>query len=250
MQAVHLIFPILVYFFTINPVLATSYSLIIVGITALIGSIQNYRSQTLDIKVGLIFSIPIILSTYLTRRYLMPFIPEQITFNNYIIEKDLFILILFVLLMFLASFLMLKSKITTNVVIENAKYKFLFNNLTIPLGIFIGLFTGLVGAGGGFLIIPALVIFLKLNMIVAVGTSLLIIFLKSVIGVLGDILSGIVFDYSLIFIIIVCTGTGIVLGVKLNKRLDSIIKNLFGIMVFYNCFYNYLKRVNFIKILK
>ena len=152
-----LIFPILVYIFTINPVLATSYSLIVVGATALIGSIQNYRMQTLNIKVGLIFATPIILSTYLTRRYLMPFIPEQIEFNNYIIFKDLFILFLFVFLMFLAGILMLKSKDKSKIIIKDTKYKFLFNNLTILLGIFIGLFTGLLGAGGGFLIIPMLV---------------------------------------------------------------------------------------------
>ena len=227
-----LIFPILVYFFFINPVLATSYSLIAVAITALIGSIQNYRTQSLNIKLGLIFSIPIILSTYLTRRYLLPFIPEQILLNNIIIFKDTFILFLFVFLMILASFIMLKSKVNSSEIIEIKNNKLLSNNLLVIAGVFIGLFTGLVGAGGGFLIIPALVVFFKLNMRIAIGTSLFIIFLKSAIGVIGDIQVGININYKLIILILLFTGVGVLLGSKLKQILDSeILKKIFGIII-------------------
>ena len=105
-----LILPILIYFFSINPVLATSYSLIIVGITALIGSIQNLISKNIDMKTALKFSISAIFMTYITRRYILPIIPDSIYLFNKPLSKDLFILILFSLLMAFAGYLMIKPK--------------------------------------------------------------------------------------------------------------------------------------------
>ena len=162
----------------------------------------------------------------------MPFIPEQILLNNIIIYKDSFILFLFVFLMILASFIMLKSKVNSSEIIEIKNNKLLSNNLLVIAGVFIGLFTGLVGAGGGFLIIPALVVFFKLNMRIAIGTSLFIIFLKSAIGVIGDIQVGININYKLIILILLFTGVGVLLGSKFKQILDSeILKKIFGIII-------------------
>ena len=105
-----LILPILVYFIGISPTHATSYSLIIVGFTALIGSLTYFKNKNVNIYVAVIFSIPSILAIYLTRRYFMPVLPEQISIFNYIVTKDLFIMFFLVLLMIMASVLMISSK--------------------------------------------------------------------------------------------------------------------------------------------
>tara|TARA_B100000674_G_C37400282_1_gene715936 strand:- start:177 stop:599 length:423 start_codon:yes stop_codon:yes gene_type:complete len=127
---------------------------------------------------------------------------------------------------------MLKSKINSSEIIEIKNNKLLSNNLLVISGLFIGLFTGLVGAGGGFLIIPALVVFLKLNMRIAIGTSLFIIFLKSGIGIIGDIQVGININYNLMILIVLFTGVGVLLGSKLKQILDSeILKKIFGIII-------------------
>jgi uncharacterized membrane protein YfcA len=224
-----LILPILVYFFSINPVLATSYSLIIVGITALIGSIKYLISKNVDIKTALKFSISAIIMTYVTRRYFLPIIPDPIYFVDKQLSKDLFILILFSLLMGLAGYLMIKSKNKKKILNINLSSKFLLNLLILLEGTVVGFLTGLVGAGGGFLIIPALVIFLNLNMKVAVGTSLLIIVLKSLIGVTGDLQHGVSLNFNLLFSIIIMTSVGILLGSYLNKKLDANkLKVIFG----------------------
>jgi uncharacterized membrane protein YfcA len=88
-------------------------------------------------------------------------------------------------------------------------------------GVVVGMLTGIVGAGGGFLIIPALVLFAKLPMKKAVGTSLIIIAVKSLIGFLGDIGSGSAIDYSFLLLISLIAIIGIFIGIYLSKFISS-----------------------------
>ena len=69
--------PILAYLFYINPVTATAYSLFVVGTTALIGTVRNIQKGLVDFKTGLAFSFPSFLAVYLSRRYLVPGIPDN-----------------------------------------------------------------------------------------------------------------------------------------------------------------------------
>jgi uncharacterized membrane protein YfcA len=166
--------PILVYIMSVEPVIATAYSLFIVGSTALVGGIQNAVQKKVDFKTVLIFGIPSIVAVYITRAYLVPLIPQEIiTVNNFIITKPIAIMILFAIVMILASISMIKpSKQETSA--ENTERKYNYPMILIE-GSVVGILTGLVGAGGGFLIIPALVILAKMPMKLAVGSSLLII---------------------------------------------------------------------------
>ena len=175
--------PLLVYLFGINPVTATSYSLFIVGLTSTVGSIHYFRMGLVNIKTAFLFGIPSIIAVFITRAYILPAIPyELITIGTFIVTKDIFLMLLFAMLMIGASYNMIKKSNINSILDENQKWA----NLKIALkGIMVGTITGLVGAGGGFLIIPALVLLRKLPMKEAVGTSLLIIASNSLIGFLG-----------------------------------------------------------------
>ena len=218
--------PILVYFMGINPSLATSYSLIIVGFTALIGSIKYFKNNQINLMDSITFAIPSIITIYLTRIYLLSIFPESLYLGDLIVTKDFIIMIIFCLLMFMAAYLMLFSKENSSI-IHSSLIKKNFN--IIIQGSFVGFFTGIVGAGGGFLIIPTLVIFSGLNIKTAVGTSLFIIFIKSFIGFLADVQTGVRINYDLIFIITLCTSLGILLGTKYSKNISGgSLKKAFG----------------------
>ena len=223
-----LILPILVYFIGVNPTLATSYSLIIVGLTALIGSLSYIKNKQINFSIALIFAIPSLVAVYLTRRYFLPVLPDNISLFDFIITKDHFIMFLFSILMILAAIFMIRSKDNKNSAIGNNP-SFTNNVIIIIEGIAVGFFTGIIGAGGGFLIIPALVLFTGLDMKAAVGSSLFIIFIKSLFGFLGDYQSGVTIDIYILLGIMSFTTLGMIMGVFLSKKTkSSILKKCFG----------------------
>ena len=171
--------PILVYVMLIDPIIATAYSLFIVGTTSAFGAFQNYRKGLVDIKNGFLFAIPSFIAVYITRRFLVPLIPDTIVEQPFMLTKSTFLMVFFAVIMVLAAISMLKKK---KEVVETA------GNIAISTLLFqtftIGIIIGLVGAGGGFLIIPSLLLFAKLPMKKAVGTSLFIIAMNSLIGFL------------------------------------------------------------------
>lgn len=241
-----LILPILVYFMGVNPSLATTYSLIIVGFTALIGSIKYLRNNQINLIDTLTFAIPSLITIYLTRRYLLTIFPESFYLENLIITKDFIIMMIFCILMFIAAYLMLFSKEKLSIVSSNLIYK---NFKIILQGSLVGIFTGIVGAGGGFLIIPTLVIFVGLNIKTAIGTSLFIIFIKSLIGFIGDIQAGVQINYHLIIMITLCTSVGILIGIRCSKNIsENILKKAFGYFLILISLFIILKEIiiNFI----
>ncbi|WP_245542651.1 sulfite exporter TauE/SafE family protein [Segetibacter koreensis] len=178
--------PVLVYLFGLNPVLSTSYSLFVVGSTSLVGAFNNYLKGLVRIKTALLFGLSSITTVFLTRKFIIPLIPDHIaTIGSFNITEPIVTMVLFAILMVAASISMIKSrKQKTIETIKNKKVN-LFKLLLY--GIAIGVATGLLGAGGGFLLIPTLVLLVKLPMKEAVGTSLFIIALNSLIGFTGDI---------------------------------------------------------------
>lgn len=179
--------PVLVYLFGINPLLSTSYSLFVVGSTSLVGAFNNYLKGLVRIKTALLFGLSSITTVFITRKFLIPLIPERIaTIGGFNITEPIVTMVLFAILMVVASVSMIKSRQnkTNETVADNKKV-----NLPKLLlyGVAIGIATGLLGAGGGFLLIPTLVLLVKLPMKEAVGTSLLIIALNSLIGFTGDL---------------------------------------------------------------
>lgn len=211
--------PVLVYLFGINPLLATSYSLFIVGSTSLVGAIENYRKGHLNLKATLYFGTTSILTVFVTRKYIVPLIPENIfIINGLNITSNLLIMVLFGLLMLLASINMIRS---TPINLQEQKCKNTFQSSKLfSYGIAIGLITGFLGAGGGFLLIPALLFLLKLPMKKAIGTSLLIIALNSLIGFTGD-LGHFDIQWKFLLLVTAIAITGLFIGNYFSKKISG-----------------------------
>lgn len=219
--------PMLVYLFRIDAVLATAYSLFIVGATSVVGSFSYFIKDLVNVKTAVIFGIPSIVAVYFTRAYIVPAIPHEIlAVGEFVITKNILLMLLFAVLMIVASYSMIKK---TKHHQEKVAKKQQFNYPLILIeGIVVGILTGLVGAGGGFLIIPALVILSKLPMKEAVGTSLVIIAAKSLIGFLGEN-SETPMDYLFLAKVTAFAIFGIFIGMALSKKIDGAkLKPIFG----------------------
>lgn len=211
--------PILVYLFGIPAELSTAYSLFIVGLTSLFGSFTHMKMGNIHWKTALVFGIPSIISVYLTRHFVVPAIPDILLTTPFPLNKDMGILILFAVIMVLASYSMIKKgKPQTQSEGEIVSYNY---PLILVEGAIVGFVTGLVGAGGGFLIIPALVLLAKLPMKQAVGTSLVIIASKSLLGFLGDLGRGQVIDWTFLMGFSAIAVVGIFLGAFLSKKISG-----------------------------
>jgi len=209
--------PILVYIMGVEPVLATAYSLFIVGSTALVGGIQSAVQKKVDFKTVLIFGIPSIAAVYATRKWLVPLIPEQLfSVGDFAVTKPIALMLLFAVVMIMASVSMIRQKKSDGTEEESMpRYNY---PMILLEGTVVGVLTGLVGAGGGFLIIPALVLLARMPMKMAVGTSLFIIAAKSLIGFIGDLQGSEVIDWSLLGMFTGSAVTGIVIGIYLSKK--------------------------------
>lgn len=211
--------PVMVYLFGLQPLLATSYSLFIVGSTSLVGAVNNYRKGLVNIKAALFFGSASILTVFLTRKFLIPIIPENIaTIGGFTITEPLLTMVLFAALMLLASVSMIRNG-KTEAPEKDCPHCIKFFKL-LGYGIAIGLVTGLLGAGGGFLLIPALVFLVKMPMKKAIGTSLLIIALNSLIGFTGD-LGHFPIDWFFLFKVTLIAIAGIFVGGLLSKKIGG-----------------------------
>lgn len=210
--------PILVYALTLNPVIATAYSLFVVGTTSLVGAIKNISKGMVDFKTAIIFAIPAFIAVYVTRAFLIPAIPEELfTVGVFTVTKNLGIMLFFAVIMLLASVSMIRNKGKES----NEDAQIVYNYpLIIIEGLVVGIITGIVGAGGGFLIIPALVLLAKLPMKKAVATSLFIIAIKSLIGFLGDV-QNLEIDWTFLLSFTALSVVGIFIGIWLNKFMDG-----------------------------
>lgn len=215
--------PILVYLMAVEPVLATAYSLFIVGISSLIGGINYARKGLVSYKTAIVFTIPAFTAVYLTRLLLVPALPDIIfQIGNFALTKDTGILLLFAFLMVFASISMIRNKKEKPGAVDNSGQQLKFNfPMIIIEGLVVGVLTGLVGAGGGFLIIPALVLFAKLPMKMAVGTSLLIIAAKSLIGFIGDIQAGEDINWLFLTVFSGIAVVGIILGSYFSNGINE-----------------------------
>ena len=208
--------PVLVYLFSVSPTIAISYSLFIVGLTSLVGAYNNYRKGLVNFKTVLLFGSSSITTVFIARKFIIPFLPNVFfKIGSFEVTHSLFVMVVFAILMLAASFSMIKNKKVEAE--QQAKGK---PFILVIYGVLIGLVTGFLGAGGGFLLIPALVILMKLPMKEAIGTSLLIIALNSLIGFLGDIGRHPI-DWTFIVLISAIAMAGIFIGGYFNQKVNS-----------------------------
>ena len=231
--------PILVYLFNVEPIHASAYSLFIVGATSLVGAIPKYREHLVNVRTGLVFGIPSIVSIFCTRKWVIPFIPEILfVYDDFVFTKRLLLLGLFAVLMILAAVPMIRGR--KKFASDNQKFR---TFLVILEGLIIGFLTGLVGAGGGFLIIPALVLLTALPFKTAVGTSLFIISINSLFGFVGDLLNY-KMDWPLLLSISALAIIGIIIGNRLSKVIaGDNLKKAFGWMILMMGSYILLKEI-------
>ncbi|MGB0933222.1 MAG: TSUP family transporter [Lishizhenia sp.] len=222
--------PVLIYFFATDDEVATSYSLFVVGISALIGILQRIGTPFIALKEGLMFAIPSTITAFIMRGLIMPNIPEKLSFFTTSVEKNTLIIVALGALMIFTSLKMLLTKEKNNV------GKHIPFSLVIAFGIATGILAGFVGAGGGFLIVPAL-IFMGIPTKKAIGTSMLVITIQSSIAFLGDFNSDKIMgenglNWSLLLTLSGLTIIGVVIGGKFSKKINgNILKKGFGIIV-------------------
>lgn len=210
--------PVFVYILAIEPVVATAYSLFVVGSAAAVGAFRNLQKGMVDVRTAIVFAIPAFIAVYATRRYLIPAIPDELgSIGDFLLTKDIAIMVFFALIMLVAAISMIRNKRKDSGEESAVKYNY---PMIVIEGVVVGVLTGIVGAGGGFLIIPALVLLAKLPMKKAVGTSLLIIAFKSLIGFLGDV-QNMVIDWTFLLAFTSVAIIGILFGIYLNKFIDG-----------------------------
>jgi uncharacterized membrane protein YfcA len=233
--------PILVYILDVDPVLATAYSLFVVGASAAVGAIRNAQKGMIDFRTGIVFAIPAFISVYLTRKFVVPAIPEHLfKIGEFDVTRNIAIMLFFAIIMLLASISMIRGRKDNTTVDQKVEYNY---PMIIIEGLGVGFLTGIVGAGGGFLIIPALVLLAKLPMKKAVATSLLIIAVKSLIGFLGDV-QNLEIEWAFLSVFTAISIVGIFVGIYLNKFIDgNKLKKGFGYFVLVMGVYIVLKEL-------
>ncbi len=233
--------PVLVYLLGINPVIATAYSLFIVGMTSAFGTILNYKKGLVEIKTGLKFAIPSLAAIYLTRKFLVHLLPEKLlTVGEITITKEFFLMALFAIVMMLASFSMIYDKKVKKNPEANPNIYITFFQMFL-----VGIIIGLIGAGGGFLFIPALIYIAKLPIKKAVGTSIFIIAINSLVGFSGDICN-INPDWYFLLIFTFISILGIFVGIYVNKFInEKSLKKSFGWFVLFMSVFILVKEILF-----
>jgi uncharacterized membrane protein YfcA len=222
--------PVLAYLFLVNEKVATAYSLFIVGFSALIGGVKQHFKGYVDWRTAFVFGVPAIVGVTLVRHYLVPALPDILfTIGNFEFTRRMCMFGLFAILMFPAAYSMLKKRVESSIQ-KDVNYNY---PLILLEGLIVGAITGFIGAGGGFLIIPALVILANVEMKVAVGTSLIIIAFKSLLGFfLGDALT-IKIDWIFLSTFTFISLIGIFIGSYLSNFIDGDkLKKGFGYFIF------------------
>ncbi|MDB0022863.1 sulfite exporter TauE/SafE family protein [Flavobacteriaceae bacterium] len=210
--------PVLAYLFSLDEKVATAYSLFIVGFAALVGGIKQNINNNVDWITAVVFGIPALIGVWIVRHYVIPELPDVLfDVGDFAISRRMGMFGVFIVLMVAAALSMLKEN-TRKGGSGDISYNY---PLILIEGLIVGTVTGLVGAGGGFLIIPALVVLTNLDIKKAIGTSLVIIALKSILGFfLGDALIMSI-DWNFLIVFTSITIIGIFLGVYIGNFIDG-----------------------------
>jgi uncharacterized membrane protein YfcA len=208
--------PVLVYLLQFNAVTATAYSLFVVGVTSVFGTVQNYRKGLVELKAGIWFALPSLAGVYLSRKFLIGAIPEIVYGNgSLMVTKDALLMIGFAIVILFVAVSMLRTRREND--FPNSEKNIVVTMLRLFMA---GVLVGLIGAGGGFLFTPLLLYVAHLPMKKAVATSLLIIAINSLLGFTGDI-GNIFIDWGFLFMFTAFSVAGIFIGIYLNRFVNE-----------------------------
>ncbi|WP_316817588.1 sulfite exporter TauE/SafE family protein [Pedobacter nyackensis] len=244
-----LMVPVLVFLFDMPPILATSYSLFVVGITSFFAATGKFRKGDVLIGSALAFGLTSMIVVVAIRHFIIPVMPKSFGhLGNAPVSYDLLCIVLFACLMILAAIVMINKGRKDDV--ENIPAN---GNLlsTIPYALLVGIVTGFLGAGGGFMLIPVMTLLLGMDIKKAVGTSLAVIALNSLSGFVND-LDHVDINWKFLLIISAIALVGSVAGARLADRINSKrLKACFGwfililgILIITREGYNFLKIMN------
>jgi len=209
--------PVLVYILKTNPVASTVYSMFIVGVCSLTGTIIAFAKKLVDIKAAILFGLPSVAGVFIARKIIFPKIPEKLfTIGSIVITKDILIMVALAIIMFIVSVKMLKKENVTTEASGSGQVKTIF----FLQGICTGIVTGLLGVGGGFLIVPALLLWLKLPLRKAIGTALFIIAINCASGFITSY-SSISIEWSLLIKFAIGAVTGILIGIRVSEKINA-----------------------------
>ena len=215
--------PVLVYIMSCEAEQATAYSLFIVGLTSLIGALAYLRKGEISGEALIQFAIASLITVFCMRRFIIPAIPSEFTLLGIHTSKHTLIMLTFSLLIVSSAVSMIKKRKSNR--IAQAKWdEFARTPLGLPfiivLGVLVGIITGFVGAGGGFIIVPVLIFFVRLNFKKAIGTSLCIIALNSLIGFTGNI-GTMEIDWTFLLSISAVAIAGILIGSQVAGKISA-----------------------------
>lgn len=218
--------PILVYLFEETPVVATGYSLFVVGVSSLFGAFRYHRAHLVNYRVAVLFALPSFLGTLAVRRLVLPNLAETILeVGSFVLTKGELVMTAFAIVMIGTSLSMIRENNNPSAEFQTKPNSF----LVAVLGFVVGAVAGFVGAGGGFLIVPALALFANIPITNAIGTSLLIIAANSMVGFLGDPHAAHTADWSLLLAITGVASVGIFMGTYAGKHVNPAkLKLMFG----------------------
>lgn len=206
--------PILVYIFALDVVTASSYSLFVVGATSFLGAWLKQMDHRIDFRTSIVFSASSVAAIFLTRQWILPMIPDDIYLHDLHLSKRGLILGVFALLAIASSVTILLKPSCKSSYSEKQRLTYL-----VPVGFITGMLVGFVGVGGGFLILPALIIFARLPFKIAVGTTLLVIGFNSLLGFLGDVMNHPI-NWLFLCAITALATLGMLLGNIYSKRIS------------------------------
>ncbi len=187
--------PVLVYLIGTESTLGIVYSMLIVGVTTFVGAINAYLKKTLNLKAAYSFGIPSVIAVFLTRKFITPWIEEGVwMIGSYELLGKHLLMILFALLMIIVALFMIFKKNKEEELLKDNRKRFYFG--IVLKALLVGFISGLIGAGGGFVIVPAMIAFYKLDTKKAIGTSMIIISGNSLVGFLGYFINYILNDLA------------------------------------------------------
>ena len=208
--------PVLVYCMGFEPTQAIPDSVFVVGVTSLAGALYNLARKQVALRPLIYLGIPSVFSAFLTKIFLVPLLPETLKISSSILfSKDTYLMLLFAILLVVISRSMIRPKKVTVTVIRTQT---IFP--AIITGIIVGVLIGVLGIGGGFLLVPVLVIYFGLEMKVAVGTSLWLITVNSLVAFASDT-SHKVYSWNFLFVYTFLTLIGMVISWSLAKKIQS-----------------------------